>query len=139
MLPPSATLQSAAPAQPPSSLELDTQPAASAVTVVRITRPDGSTRRLCAEGTDWCFASCSDTSATPACLPAGATSRCLAIAPGGACQANPGEMYSAEYLGMLPADGCAAADDCKVALGGRTAWACYIPPGQARGTCVCGQ
>jgi hypothetical protein len=126
-------------ARPPSALELDTRPAATDVTVLRITRSDGSTRRLCAQGTDWCFVSCTDRSAAPACLAAGDTSRCIAIAPGGGCQANPGETYSAEYLGMVPPAGCAAAADCTAALGKSAAWACYTAPGQDRGTCVCGQ
>jgi hypothetical protein len=124
---------------PPSFLELDTRPAASEVTLLRIGRADGSTRRLCQQGADWCFVSCADGSSTPTCLAPGATSRCIAITPGSGCRANPGELYSADYIGMLPADGCATAADCTSALGDRAAWACYTPQGQDRGTCVCGQ
>jgi hypothetical protein len=108
------------------------------VTVLRITRTDGSTRRQCTQGTDWCFASCADSAASPACLAAGAASRCIAIAHAGACQANPGETCSAEYLGMVPPGGCATAGGCTAALGKAAAWACHAAPGQARGTCVCG-
>jgi hypothetical protein len=55
------------------------------------------------------------------------------------CQANPGETYSADYLGRLPEDGCTSASDCVAALGGALSdWTCETPvPGQP-GTCVCG-
>ncbi len=126
-------------ATPPSSLELDTQPAASDVTVLRIIGTDGSTRRVCTPGTDWCFVSCSDKSVAPACLSAGATSQCIAIDhTTGGCEANPGETYSAEYLGMVPAGGCASSAECKATLGDGASWVCYTAPGQSRGTCVCG-
>ena len=127
-------------ATPPSSLKLETQPAAADVTVLRIVGADGSTRRVCTPGTDWCFVSCSDTSASPACLAAGATSQCIAIDHrNGVCEANPGETYSAEYLGMVPPGGCATAADCTATLGNGANWVCYASPGQSRGTCVCGQ
>ncbi len=126
-------------ARPPSVLHLDTRPAAIEVTSVRISRPDGSTRRVCEPGADWCFVSCEDPSVTPACLSPGATSKCIALASRGSCRANPAETYSAEYIGMLPADGCATAEDCFRALGDGTEWACHTPAGQDRGTCVCGQ
>ncbi len=125
-------------ARPPSFLTLETRPASSEVTMLRIGRTDGSTRRLCDHGTDWCFVSCEDSSASPRCLAEGVTSRCIAIAPASACRANPGEIYSAEYIGMLPEEGCATASDCFRALGDRADWACYTPAGQDRGTCVCG-
>jgi hypothetical protein len=126
-------------AKPPSSLKLLTQPEASEVTVLRIVGTNGSTRRVCTPGKDWCFVSCSDAGLSPSCLPAGATSQCLSIAhAGGACEANPGETYSAEYLGMVPAGGCATAADCASTLGSGASWVCYTAPGQSRGTCVCG-
>jgi hypothetical protein len=126
-------------AKPPSSLKLESQPAATDVTVLRIVGTDGSTRRVCTPGKDWCFVSCADTSVTPACLAAGATSQCIAIdhATGG-CEADPGETYSAEYLGMVPAGGCATSADCTATLGDRASWVCYTAQGQSRGTCVCG-
>jgi hypothetical protein len=125
-------------AKPPSALALATRPASTDVTVLRIVGADGKTRRVCQQGPDWCFVDCGDRSAAPACLGAGATSQCIAIAGGGACQANPGDVYSAEYLGMVPPGGCAAPADCSSALGDGTVWACYVAPGQDRGTCVCG-
>jgi hypothetical protein len=126
-------------ATPPSSLKLATQPAATDVTVLRIIATDGTTRRVCTPGQDWCFVSCSDKSVSPACLAPGATSECIAIDhTTGGCQANPGETYSAEYLGMVPAGGCATSADCKAVLGGGAAWQCYTAPGQSRGTCICG-
>jgi hypothetical protein len=126
-------------AKPPSSLKLATQPEATEVTVLRIVGTDGSTRRVCTPGKDWCFVSCADASVAPACLAAGATSQCISIDhAGGACAANPGETYSAEYLGMVPPGGCASAADCTSTLGDGASWVCYTAPGQSRGTCVCG-
>jgi hypothetical protein len=53
------------------------------------------------------------------------------------CEANPGETYSADYLGMVPAGGCATVDDCVTALGGKTTdWTCEMG-GATRGTCLC--
>jgi hypothetical protein len=126
-------------ATPPSSLELPTQPEAAAVTVLRIVEPSGTTRKICTPGTDWCFVDCVDRSAAPACLAPGVTSRCIAINHvTGACEANPGESYSAEYLGALLANGCAAASDCQAVLGGAVSdWDCYTAPGEVRGACVC--
>jgi hypothetical protein len=127
-------------AAPPSSLQLPTQPAATQVTVLRVVGTDGSTQRVCTPGTDRCFVRCSDTSAEPACLQAGATSQCIAINhTTGGCEANPGETYSAEYLGMVPAGGCGSTADCSAILGNGANWACYTAPGQSRGTCICGQ
>lgn len=126
-------------ARPPSFLTLETRPAASEVTLLRIGRADGTTRRVCEQGKDWCFVSCEDQSSSPACLAPGATSRCIAIAQDSTCRANPGELYSADYIGMLPEGGCETATDCARALGSGADWACYTPPGQDRGTCVCGQ
>lgn len=125
-------------ARPPSFLTLETRPASTEVTLLRIGRADGSTRRVCQQGTDWCFVSCEDSSSSPSCLPDGFTSKCIAIASDSTCRANPGEIYSADYIGMLPEEGCATAADCTSALGDRADWACYTPLGQDRGTCVCG-
>jgi hypothetical protein len=126
-------------ARPPSGLKLETQPASTDVTIVRVVAANGDTVRVCTPGTDWCFVSCTDSSATPACLGEGTTSQCIALAAAGACQADPGQTYSAEYLGMVPEGGCATAADCDAALGGgASAWTCYTPAGQSRGTCLCG-
>jgi hypothetical protein len=124
--------------QPPSSLTLPTQPASRAVTSVIIRKPDGTTRKICAQGTDWCFVDCNDHSAAPACLAAG-TSRCVSINHAtGQCEANADETYSAEYLGMVPDAGCALPSDCTHALGGKDSdWACSIEAGASRGSCTC--
>jgi hypothetical protein len=54
------------------------------------------------------------------------------------CEANPGETYSADYLGMVPAGGCLTVSDCTTALGGQiTDWTCEISAGMTRGTCLC--
>ena len=56
----------------------------------------------------------------------------------GKCEANPGETYSADYLGRLPSGGCTSAQDCLTALGGQLdVWNCYVPPGETIGTCLC--
>jgi hypothetical protein len=123
---------------PPSMLQLPGLPAAGVVTAVGIEDRSGQTRKLCAPGTDWCFVACDDTHAT--CLPPGTLSRCIAIDHArGTCEANPGETYAAEYLGVVPPGGCATAADCEQALGGRAGeWTCTKDPAASRGTCTCG-
>jgi hypothetical protein len=126
---------------PPNVLSLPSQPATAALTSLTIADASGITRRTCTQGADWCFvadAACNDKSATPACL-AGGTSQCIGINhTTGSCEANPGETYSAEYLGLLPAGGCATVSDCTAVLGGAAKdWACTIEPGASRGTCTC--
>jgi hypothetical protein len=125
-------------ARPLAALRLPTRPAARAVTQLRIVDGDGATRRICAAGTEWCFVSCSDASASPACLTAD-TSECVAIdEANGGCVANPGETYSAEYLGMLPAGGCTSASGCAQELGGAAKdWTCSVEAGASLGSCAC--
>jgi len=57
------------------------------------------------------------------------------------CTANPGETYSADYLGLVPAGGCDTAIDCEVALGVRkTPWVCEKDPSApagSKGSCIC--
>ena len=124
--------------KPVEALHLPTRPAARAVTQVRITDKAGVTRKTCAAGTDWCFVDCADRSATPACLEGG-TSECIRINhERGSCEANPGETYSAEYLGEVPAGGCASVSDCVGALGGKAGdWTCQVEAGATRGSCTC--
>ena len=138
------TLQSLAElVKPPTGLRLPSQPAAGEVTVLRIVSADGKGSRLCkgpGADQDWWFVSCSDTSPTPA--PVASATSCIAIRSGSSCEANPGETYSAEYLGVVPPGGCGVAaeqsSECAQALGGRAQdWTCEIPTGQARGTCLC--
>ncbi len=124
-------------AKPPSVLNLPSLPAARAVTNVRIADASGVTALTCRPGTDWCFVDCA--SQANACLTAG-TSQCIAIDhTSGACEANPGQTYWADYLGMVPEGGCASAADCGTALGGPPGnWSCLVEQGMARGTCACG-
>jgi hypothetical protein len=127
--------------KPPSGLRLPTQPASPDVSVLRILGRDGQTARLCngpSPDADWWFVGCDDPAATPV---IGATA-CIAIRPGGACEANPGETYSAEYLGLVPEGGCGtaavASQECSTLLGGSAEdWSCDVPQGQLRGTCLC--
>jgi hypothetical protein len=123
-------------ARPPSSLSLPTVPAARAVTTVEIVDANGQHIKTCSPGTDWCFVDCANPGG--ACLATG-TSQCIAINhTNGQCEADAGQSYSAEYLGQLPAGGCAAATDCASALGGSaTQWSCVVEAGMARGTCAC--
>ncbi len=138
----------------PSGLQLPTQPAAAALTILRIVGADGTTRKTCSaaapSGTtgaaldvyDWWFTNGNDLDSR---APTGA-SRFIYInkldSNGEAihrCEANPGETYSADYLGLVPAGGCDTALDCEVALGVRkTPWICQKEAGAARGTCLCG-
>jgi hypothetical protein len=126
-------------AKPLTSLKLPSQPVSSTLTTLTIADANGITRRTCTPGTDWCFVDCADTSAAPACLPAGTTTQCIGINhQTGSCEANPGETYSAEYLGFVPAGGCATVSDCTSVLGGKEKdWSCTIQPGASRGTCTC--
>jgi hypothetical protein len=123
-------------ARPPSLLQLPTMPGARAVTTLAILDGNGQVVKTCQEGTDWCFVDCG----TPggACLGTG-TSQCIAINhQTGSCEANPGQTYSAEYLGRVPAGGCATAADCASSLGGQaSSWQCIVEPGSGRGTCAC--
>jgi hypothetical protein len=133
--------------KPPSGLRLPSRPISGEVTVLRIVSASGGTARLCqgpAADRDWWFVDCADPDGAPV---ANATA-CIAIRPGSTCEANPGESYSAEYLGVVPAPtatspggcGTAAAEssECAQLLGGRAQdWACDVPAGEPRGTCLC--
>jgi hypothetical protein len=123
-------------AKPPDLLTLPSVPAARVVTNVRIVDSSGANVKTCQRGADWCFVDCA--APTGACLATG-TSRCVAIDhTRGQCEANPGQTYAADYLGMVPAGGCATAADCASALGGETTkWSCVVEAGMARGTCAC--
>jgi hypothetical protein len=124
-------------AKPPSMLQLPSVPAARVVTNVRIVDANGANVKTCERGSDWCFVDCA--APNGACLATG-TSRCIAINHStGQCEANPGETYTADYLGMVPAGGCATANDCAGALGGPASkWTCIVEAGMTRGTCSCG-
>jgi hypothetical protein len=123
--------------KPPAGLTLPTQPAASQVAVLRIEGSNGSSRLCTGPGPtlDWQFVDCKTGQAAAS----GATTSCITINHDtGHCEANPGETYIAQYLGVVPAGGCAAVSDCAAALGGpESLWTCEKAAGQARGTCLC--
>jgi hypothetical protein len=143
--------------KPPQTLSLPTEPAESRITLLRIASGNGDTRKLCgpplapgpyanlgeaqATGADWWFTASKDpglpfdpTGAATVAVP----SKFVYINPDGSCRANPGETYSADYLGVIPEGGCATVDDCTDKLGGQPgAWECFVPPGLSRGTCTC--
>jgi hypothetical protein len=163
--------------KPPAGLELPTLPAAGDVTILRIARADGSTRFTCrgpapvgktaaqalAEGYDWWFTTSRDQTTDAQKLPTAASKFVYIVNqitnPGSAnpCDANPGETYSADYIGQLPAEtpttpgGCVLDSDCSDAMGGSPSeWTCFAglnsganptciaPTASARGTCICG-
>ncbi len=130
-------------AAPPPGLTLPSQPASTQVALLQIQSADGKSTRLCTgpgAGMDWQFVDCKSGAAAPA----GTTTSCITIDHStGHCEANPGETYIAQYLGMVPAGGCAVgasgapSDECAAALGGTgTQWTCAGPAG-GRGTCLC--
>lgn len=153
--------------KPPSTLPLPSMPAESAITLLRIADSSGQTRKVCGRPLaprsptnytlqeaqdavdstgahyDWWFASGNQPG------PPVALSMYIYINPKGSCIANPGETYSADYLGRVPATGCQSDLDCKNALGGQTdSWTCYAgvnaggvcvaPTVASPGTCLCG-
>jgi hypothetical protein len=149
--------------KPPVGLVLPTQPAASEVTILRIARADGSTRKTCrgpapafkdpptnlvpmtyadavAAGYDWWFTATRDQVLDADKAPSLATKYVFINHATLACEANPGETYSADYLGQLPPGGCVTETDCTNALGGKDSdWSCvgYIASPERRGTCTC--
>jgi hypothetical protein len=150
--------------KPPSGLLLPTQPAGSDITLVRIANAKGETRKTChgpapatltaaeadAAGWDWWFTETREQVSAEDRHPWTATRNIYVNHATGNCEANPGETYSADYLGRLPAAGCQSRDGCAEALGGRTAdWSCFAglnadgsfiePTSTAPGTCVCGE
>ncbi len=135
----------------PAGLQLPTQPATAALTILRIVGTDGKTRKTCSApapvGTtgaalndyDWWFTDGNDLDSQ---IPTAASRFIYINRTVHRCEANPGETYSADYLGLVPAGGCDTPADCEAALGTRkVSWVCQkeagAPPG-ARGTCLCG-
>jgi hypothetical protein len=138
--------------KPPRGLVLPTQPAASEVAVLRIVAGE-TTRKTCAGPApattdpgdlpairsqyDWWFTATRDQVTETQILPTAASRFVYINLERGNCIANPGETYSADYLGRLPATGCTRREDCSAALGGDLgSWACTgtiaVP-----GTCIC--
>jgi hypothetical protein len=138
--------------KPPSGLTLPTEPAEGGITFLRIAAKDGQTRRTCtgpapvgltaqeadSAGYDWWF-----TAANQPGDPVSVSTFVFINHNTGHCEANPGETYSADYIGLNPPEGCPSQDEighayCRSALGTATPWQCYLPPGTGRGTCICG-
>ncbi len=129
--------------KPPTGLSLATLPASGEITVLRIIGADGKTTRLdcgppaptLADTTsgefNWWFTASEESSAWVE------LGKFVYINPAGTCKANPGETYSAEYIGRLPQpDGCHSDLDCQNALGGNSeSWTCYAGV-QAGGVCA---
>jgi hypothetical protein len=131
----------------PVGLELPTQPAAARLTLLRIAGPDGKTRKTCrgpalppltvaeaeAAAFDWWFTGGDDTNRTPT----GASRFVFLNLATHACEANPGETYSADYIGLMPIEGCLIDAECQLALGGASQdWLCDTSEGGVRGTCL---
>jgi hypothetical protein len=159
--------------KPPSGLTLPTLPASGDVTLLRIGTSDGKTRKVCtgplapgsyttlaqaqATGVGWWFTPTADPG-----LPVAGPTQFVYINPQGGCIANPGETYSADYIGQLPTGGCwdnaaytpqgseTAGDAmCRSILGGSAdSWTCFSEassgtcaatiPQTTPGTCICG-
>jgi hypothetical protein len=152
--------------KPPSGLTLPTVPAENEVTLLRIASASGQTRKVCsrpapaglslaaaqdardAEGRryDWWFTADGNPGGSVA------VSRFVYINPRGSCIANPGETYSADYLGRLPEGGCRSDAQCQTTLGGAAgSWTCFagvtgdldlcVDPSTSEqpGTCLCGE
>jgi hypothetical protein len=157
--------------KPPSGLLLPTDPAGTEITIVRIADAAGKTRKTChgpapatltaadaaAQGYDWWFTATREQLNDDQRHPSAVSRNIYINHATRNCEANPGETYSADYLGRLPANGCVSRTDCYAALGGtRSAtepelWTCYagengpgssppfVPPTTTTpGTCLCG-
>jgi hypothetical protein len=165
--------------KPPQTLTLPTLPAEGAIAILRIASSTGVTRKICGRplvprrpvnytrteaeslgaGADWWFSPTADpappydpdsaSTAAPVAVP----TKFVYINPKGSCIANPGETYSADYLGVVPqpppgqpvtkggCDPAFGAADCQAKLGGHVQdWQCSLIPGvtPAWGTCTCG-
>jgi hypothetical protein len=144
----------------PSGLQLPTQPATAALTILRIVGTNGSTRKTCTgpaqAGTtgaalndyDWWFIDPNDATDPNGQKPTGASRNIQINRDVLRCTANPGETYSADYLGLVPSGGCDPDDldpiygqprACIDSLGVGTApWVCQREAGASRGSCLCG-
>lgn len=148
--------------KPPSGLVLPSLPAGTDITVVRVADAAGKTVRTCrgpapagtdlttaAATYDWWFTASRDQVTDAQKAPTGVTQFIYINHVTGHCEANPGQTYSADYLGRMPPAGCTSRAGCSAVLGGTTTtWTCYaggdastgfVPPtADAPGTCVCG-
>lgn len=98
---------------------------------------------------DWWFTAASDQICPYQRLPSAASRFVYINHETGNCEANPGETYSLDYIGRLPANGCTSVADCTGALGGTESdWTCFAgvdvagaclePAADNVGTCICG-
>ncbi len=139
--------------KPPTNLTVPTQPASASMTLLRITNPDGTTRKICRgpalppltfqqahdQAYDWWFVS--DPNGVDE-APTGPTRYINLNHDTHQCEANPGEGYSADYLGMVPPAGCVPSigdptgdQACTKALGNAVPWTCYAGT-DAAGVCL---
>jgi hypothetical protein len=149
--------------KPPQTLALPSEPAASDIALLRIIRPNGDTKKLCGRplaprqavnytlqqaqdtGADWWYTATADPGPPYAGVSGDATvavpTRFVYInSQKGGCRADFGDTYSADYLGVVPAGGCASDAECTQKLGGSAgALQCFTPPGLSRGTCTCAE
>ncbi len=135
--------------------------------MLRVVDAKGYTAKVCTQRTvagpvaspataeGWWFIDCADLGSPPAV--ASSPTTCMYINhqaasdPVNGCEANPGETYSAEYMGQMPAGGCPNAQPtatpslfCAQALSGvpdagtveAERWWCYGAAGTV-GTCIC--
>jgi len=149
--------------KPPSALLLPTQPADASVALLRILAADGKPRKTCNgpalppltfqqardQGYDWWFTASQVQITDAQKQPAPASRYVYLNHDTRNCEANPGETYSADYLGRLPEGGCLTDADCAAVLGsGASDWTCFAgvdaggkclaPTASAVGTCLCG-
>jgi hypothetical protein len=140
--------------KPPTGLTLPTTPASDQVAVLRLARPDGTTRKTCrgpapaaltaadavAQGYDWWFTATENQRTADEQKPV-TVSRNVFINHGvpvgtGSCEANPGETYSGDYVGRLPEGGCQNREECRQAMSGQVtprSWTCYAGGSQETG------
>jgi hypothetical protein len=142
--------------KPPNGLLLPSQPADAAVSVLRIARSDGKTRKTCfgpapatmtaaearAAGYDWWYTASRDQVTPEQQQPTLASRFVLINHDTHNCEASGGETYSADYIARLPAGGCfgATAEEadaaCVTALGGRAGdWTCFAGT-DSGGACI---
>jgi hypothetical protein len=147
--------------KPPTGLTLPSVPAAGEVTLLRIVRSNGETRKVCSGPLQGAYADLASAQATEVDWwftatvnpgpPTSGVTQFVYLNPRGSCEANPGETYSADYLGRVPAGGCRSDADCDRVLGVTSgSWTCFAgvtgdpaacvdPATTAQpGTCICG-
>lgn len=127
--------------KPPDRLTLPSAPASEVVTQLRVQGTDGRTVHVCVgpdTAQEWWFVDCNAVDGSGQPLPVTGTSACIQLRAGSACEPGPGQTLQAEYLGRVPAAGCASQAECATALGGTAAdWVCDGASGTTRGTCLC--